>query len=192
MERLYNNAQCSLSDSTASYTEDDIRLMRDILLREQSARPHDVRATEWVFVYMKQLADCLQDTLRIWHVNRSDLTLACSMLCALQCNFHRHDYNETTRTCVSRCSFANGPTNHHLSLVGRLCAAGLARKPASMLRLIHELQEAISFLRKQLIPVLRRYEPWHGILSSCATSLQDKFLTCVHERKQEFATWKLK
>jgi hypothetical protein len=76
--------------------------MRDILLREQSAQPDKIPATEWVFVNMKQLADCLQDALRIWHLNRIDLILACSMLCALQCNFRMYDYRAgTSRSAAS-------------------------------------------------------------------------------------------
>jgi hypothetical protein len=172
--------QSIFADGTASYTEDDIRLMSDILLREQSEQPDKIRVREWVFVHMKQLVDCLHDALRIWHTNRTDMILACSMLSTLQCNFPMYDYKMLPRWHVSQCNFSNGPANHHLSLVRRLCAAGLARKPASMLRLIRDLQEAITFLRNKLLPVVRRYEPWHGILSSCAMSLEEAVLTCSH------------
>jgi hypothetical protein len=95
-------------------------------------------------------------------------------------------YVRLPRWHVSQCSFANGPTNHHLSLVGRLCTAGLARKPARMLQLIRTLQKALTFLRQQLLPVVRRYEPWHSVLVSCATSLEEAVLTCAHATNQEF------
>ena len=55
-----------------------------------------------------------------------------------------------------------------------------------MLQLILNLQEAITFLRNKRLPVVRRYEPWHGILLSCATSLEETVLTCGHATNQEF------
>ena len=159
----------------ASFAGADIRLLRDILLRQQTQTPDTFQVLGRVLPRIRSLHDVLGRVLNVWDVYRSDLLELNAMLCVATTDMFsqamEEDKYDSTSWKVERFGHETLLPLRKLGLTARLCCVGLARRPSEMLRFLEELQDIIVFLRHELLPALRRYEPWYRLMISCEISL---------------------
>ena len=160
----------------ASFAGADIKLLRDILLREQTRTPDTFQVVGRVLPGIRSLHDVLGRVLNVWDVYRSDLLELNAMLCIANMDMFSRAMEEDTYDSMSwqveRFGYETLLPLRQLGLTARLCCVGLARRPSEILRFLDELQDIIVFLRHELLPAIRRYEPWHRLMTSCELSLE--------------------
>ena len=160
----------------ASFAGADIRLLRDILLRQQTQTPDTFQVLGTVLPRVRSLHDVLGRVLNVWDLYRSDLLELNAMLCVANTDMFSQVMEEETYDSTSwkveRFGHETLLPLRQLGLTARLCCVGLVSRPSEILRLLDELQDIVVFLRHELLPAVRRFEPWCRLMTSCELSLE--------------------
>ena len=159
----------------SSFSGANIQLLRDILMREQTYSPDTCRVVKRMLPQLISLNDVIGRALTIWDVHRSDLLSLNAMLCVLTGDFFTGSMEAEgyAGICwkVDGFGYAEDLSLRKLPLTARLCCVGMASKPNEILRFLGDLDKSTWFAQHELLPLVRRFEPWHSLLTRSARSL---------------------